>query len=104
VVNYVDRNNYIEYEIDDKNLKYTTRLKGKEQSKSVQHQIPATAGDVYDVTVSLTATEVNISSAGRRIPIETPADAGNLMLGKFGFPRDESVDMDSFRFTAASGR
>jgi hypothetical protein len=104
VVNYIDRNNYIEYEIDDKNLKYTARLKGKEQSKSVQHQVTAGAGDVFDLTVSVSATEVNISSAGQRIPIETPADAGNLILGKFGFPRDESVDMDSFRFTAAPGR
>jgi len=98
VVNFVDMKNYIEYEMDDKNLKYTTHKNGREQTKSVPHRITGSNADVYDVTVSVSANEISISSGGQQIPIETPPGSENLLAGNFGFPKDETVDMDTFRF------
>src|SRR5262249_34507223 len=60
VIGFVDNRNYIEYEIDDKNLKYTAHRNGREQSSSVQHRISMSSSDTYDRTVSVIATEILI--------------------------------------------
>jgi len=104
VVNYVDNRNYIEYEIDEKNVKDTLHQNGKDQSKSVLHRLSGSAGDVYDLAVLVSANEITLSSAGQKIDIASPEGAENLLAGKFGFPKDENVDMDTFRFTGTPSR
>jgi hypothetical protein len=102
VVNYVDNSNYIEYEIDNRNLKYTTRQNGKEQSQSVQHGINPSAPDVYDLTMVVSDNEIQISSAGRRIQIPTPPGSGSLLTGRIGFHRDEILE--SYQVTPAAAK
>jgi hypothetical protein len=47
----------------------------------------------------LSANAITIASDGQTIPLETPPGYENLLAGKFGFPRDENAQMDTFRFT-----
>jgi hypothetical protein len=100
VVNFIDSRNYIEYEMDNRNLKYSIHDSSrKESSKSVTHNLAEPAGDTYDLTVTLSANAITIASDGQTIPLETPPGYENLLAGKFGFPRDENAQMDTFRFT-----
>ena len=97
VANFVDGKNYVEYEIDDKILKYTIRQNGKEaQSKSVPHSI-AGKDDFYNVAVSVSSNQIVVSSAGKVIDTPMPAGADNLPAGKFGFPQGEI--WENFQFT-----
>jgi hypothetical protein len=98
VVNYIDDKNYVEYEIDEKNLKYTTRQNGKEQTRSVPHRLNGLSGDAYEMTVAVSPNAIVISCAGQRIDIQTPEGVGNLVAGQFGFHKDESPDLETFRF------
>jgi hypothetical protein len=51
--------NYIEYEMDDKNLKYTiTRTDGSR--RSVPYRITGSNAEVYDVPVSVSANEIRL--------------------------------------------
>jgi hypothetical protein len=98
VVNFVDNRNYIEYEVDEKTLKYTVHQNGSEQSgKSIPHGSNA---DSYDVTVDVGTNAITVFFGGRRIPIDTPTSNENLLLGKFGFPQGEN--WENFQFTTTA--
>ncbi len=98
VVNFVDNKNYIEYEMDDKSLKYTIHQNGTERSgKPVPHSTSGSNADSYDVAVDLAANAIAISIGGQRVPIDTPPGNGNLLAGKFGFTEK---DWDNFQFTS----
>jgi eukaryotic-like serine/threonine-protein kinase len=98
VVDFVNNTNYVEYEINDKTLKYTLHQGQLEYSKSVQHSIQPT-NDIFELTVTVTANEIIVASAGKQIPLETPTGLGNLLNGRFGFPKNEEWDANTFRFT-----
>jgi hypothetical protein len=86
IVNFVDSKNYIEYEIDEKMLKYTIHQNGREQSgPSVAHS--GSDADFCDVVIDIAASSVNVSIKGQHVPIATPG--GNLLTGTFAFPNAE---------------
>jgi hypothetical protein len=103
VVNFVNNSNYIEFEISDKTLKYTTHLGSTEGTKSIPHSVPST-NDIFDLTVTVTAGDIIVASAGKQIPLNLPPGLGNLLTGRFGFPKGEEWDADTFRFTQLQGR
>ncbi|HYR91361.1 MAG TPA: protein kinase [Terriglobia bacterium] len=99
VVNYVDSKNYIEYELDEKTLKYTVRQNGSDQSKSVSHSVSGSEGDFYNVAVGVVANAITVSVGDQPIPIDRPGSSGNFLAGKFGFPQGEN--WDQFQLTTS---
>jgi len=99
VVDFIDNKNYVEYEIDERSLKYTIHQNGSErQGKPIPHSTDGSNADSYDVAVDVGTNAITVSFGGRRIPIDTPASNGSLLDGKFGFPRGEN--WDKFQFTS----
>src|SRR5207253_3235832 len=93
VVNFVDSKNYIEYELDDKTLKYTIHQNGSERpGKPVSHSVSASKADSFDVAVDVATNATTVSIGGQRIPTDSPENNGNLLEGKFGFPQGENWD------------
>jgi serine/threonine-protein kinase len=100
VANFRDTKNYIEYEIDEKNLKYTIRQNGTDRpGKTVPHSVNRSKSDAYDVTVDVGANAIGIFVGGERSPIDSPTSGENLLAGKFGFPEGEN--WDNFQFTTS---
>jgi len=100
VVDYLDGKNYTEFEIDDKNIKYTVTKNGKKQdSKSSPHQLTGSDG-FYDVTVAVgTGSKFVVVSSGKggKSLISAPLD--DAASGSFGFEKD--VTVTDFSFTPA---
>ena len=98
VVNFVDNRNYIEYEMDDKTLKYTIHQNGNDKSgRPITYSTGGSNADSYDVAVDVGADAISVSIGGQRIPIDTPGSG--LLAGRFGFPKDEN--WDNFQFTTS---
>jgi serine/threonine protein kinase len=98
VVNFVDNRNYIEYEMDDKTLKYTIHQNGNDKSgKPITYSTGGSSADSYDVAVDVGADAISVSIGGQRIPMDTPGSG--LLAGRFGIPKDEN--WDSFQFTTS---
>jgi hypothetical protein len=97
VLAFVDMGNYVEYEIDERSLRYTVHQNGREQAKkTIEHNVKP-SGEYFELTIDISPNGLAVSSRGKQIPIEPPAGVGNLLQGKFGFPKDETVD--KFQFT-----
>jgi hypothetical protein len=95
VANFRDNKNYVEYEIDEKSLKYTVHENGGARpGKPIPHSVSA---DSYDIAVDVGANAISVFIGGQRSPIDTPSSGGNLLAGKFGFPKEEN--WDNFQFT-----
>jgi hypothetical protein len=102
LVNFVDARNYIEYEIDEKNLAYTVYRNGsKGDSKSVPHSLSG-SDDFYELAVTVGANDITISSGGKPIAIPSPGNT-NPFAGSFGFPKDAIVSAD-FQFKETLNR
>jgi hypothetical protein len=98
VANFRDNKNYVEYEIDEKSLKYIIHGNGGDRAgKPIPHSVSA---DSYDIAVDVGANAISVFIGGQRSPIDTPSSGGNLLAGKFGFPREEN--WDNFQFTTSA--
>jgi hypothetical protein len=101
VVGYVDRGNYVRFELDDDRLYRIEVIDGKERTSETRHRIP----DVDQVHIS-------IQAAGNRLlqQFNVPGGTGWTTLdnwarstpfeGRFGFylPGDEEVQMMNFQY------
>jgi len=100
VVDYVDGKNFTEYEIDEKNIKYTVTRNGKkQQTMSSPHQLTGADG-FYDLTVSVGTTSKMVvvsSGKGGKSLISSPIE--DAASGSFGFEKD--VTVTDFSFTPA---
>jgi hypothetical protein len=101
VVDYVDSKNFTEYEIDDKNIKYTVTKNGKkQQTLSNPHSLTGSDG-FFDliISVAIPSKLVVVSSGGKfgKSLISSPID--DPSAGKFAFAKD--VTIADFSFTPA---
>jgi hypothetical protein len=99
VVNWTDPRNYLEYVLDDTSVTQNTVTNGrKTEGTPVQHKFGKPADDYFQIMVQLEANKVTISGHknGGYTALSQHSHPGNILQGKFGFPKDQSINQ--FRF------
>jgi hypothetical protein len=86
-VNFVDRQNFIEYAIDDQNIRRTVVAKGRRtEEKPIPHGFGRPLNDEYRLSVRLETNTVEVSASTSSARVVQPT----VVHGRFGFDREQT--------------